>query len=298
MNRPELTNEKFVSREIGAERLYRTGDLVRYMPDGTLAFLAAPDHQVKIRGYRIELAEIEAQLLRIDGVRETVVVARGEGSDKYLAAYVVGNVADSDVLRAALAQTLPDYMIPTAFIFLTALPLNTNGKVDRKALPEPERQSRALYVAPANDTEARIAEIWQQTLKLDAAVSATANFFELGGHSLLATRIAAAMSEAFGKTLPVRALFEHNTVRTLAAHVDRQQATAQAVIGKADRSQPLPLSFSQQRLWFIDQLAEGSTQYNMPSAFRVSGVLNARRAAIHLRCHRGAARGAAHELRR
>jgi amino acid adenylation domain-containing protein len=274
MNRPELTHEKFVSPEPGTGRLYRTGDLVRYMADGSLAFLGRTDHQVKIRGYRIELAEIEAQLLRIGGVRETVVVARGEGSDKYLAAYVVGNAADADILRAALAQTLPDYMIPTAFVFLTALPLNTNGKVDRNALPEPERQSRDLYVAPANDTETRIAEIWQQTLKLDDVVSATANFFELGGHSLLATRIAAAMSEAFGKTLPVRAIFEHNTVRTLAAHVDQQQETAQAVIVKADRTQPLPLSFSQQRLWFIDQLAEGSTQYNMPSAFRVRGVLD------------------------
>jgi len=270
LNRAELTAERFAT--IRGERLYRTGDLVRYLPDGNLTFIGRTDDQVKVRGYRIELGEIEAQLRRIANVREAAVAARGEAGDKYLAAYIVGE-ATVDELRAALQQTLPDYMIPTAFVTMSALPLNANGKVDRKALPEPERQA-ATYVAPETETEARIAELWQQILKLDAPVSVLANFFDLGGHSLIATRIASAVSEALGKTMPVRALFEHNTVRALAAHLDRQNVTVHAAIPVVDRTGDLPLSFAQQRLWFIDQLAGGSAQYNMPAALRLTGKLD------------------------
>ncbi|HEV7922516.1 MAG TPA: amino acid adenylation domain-containing protein [Thermoanaerobaculia bacterium] len=266
LNRPELTAERFA--EIRGERLYRTGDLVRYLPDGSLAFIGRTDDQVKVRGYRIELGEIEAQLLRLAGVREAAVAVRGDS----LAAYIVGE-ATADELRAALKQTLPDYMIPSAFVTMPALPLNANGKVDRKALPEPERQA-AVYVAPATETEACIAGLWQEILKLEAPVSVEANFFDLGGHSLIATRIASAISEALGKAMPVRALFEHNTVRALAAHLDQQHATVHTAIPVADRTEPLPLSFAQQRLWFIDQLAGGSAQYNMPLALRLTGALD------------------------
>ena len=264
LNRPELTAEKFVV--IGGERLYRTGDLVRHLADGSLAFIGRTDDQVKIRGHRIELAEIEAQLARIDGVREAVVAAKGEGSEKYLAAYFVGDVATEE-LKHALQRTLPEAMIPSAFVSMDALPLNANGKVDRKALPEPVRQS-VEYVAPEGETETRIAEVWQRVLKLEGAVSATANFFELGGHSLLATRIASALG------VSVRALFEHATVRALAAHLDAVNAKTHEAIPVASRDGLLPLSYAQQRLWFIDRLGEGSAHYNIPLALHLRGTLN------------------------
>jgi amino acid adenylation domain-containing protein len=279
-NRPELTAEKFITpktrnpqSEIACDRLYRTGDLVRVLPDGGLAFIGRIDDQVKIRGFRIEPGEIETQLLRVEGVREAVVLVKGSGSDKYLAAYVVADLT-AEALRPSLQQTLPGYMMPAAFVLLPSLPLNANGKVDRHALPEPERQAVEAYVAPSTETEARLAAIWKEVLKLDAEVSVTGNFFELGGDSLLATRIASVVSQAFDRTLPVRALFEHNSVRALARHLEQQAVTTHAAIPIADRTQPLPLSFAQQRLWFIDQLEEGSAQYNMPAALRLQGSLD------------------------
>ncbi len=280
-NRPELTAEKFVSPAIGHRqseavpaRLYRTGDLVRYLPDGTLAFLGRIDNQVKLRGFRIEPGEIEVQLGRVEGVREVAVVVRGEGSGKYLAAYLVldDESTDADV-RQSLRLTLPEHMIPAAFVRMPSLPLNANGKVDRHALPEPELQEQHDYVAPETETETRVAAIWQDVLKLDR-VSVTASFFELGGHSLLATRVASAIAQAFGKTVPVRALFEYNTVRTLTAHLDERRGATYRAIPIASRNEPPPASFAQQRLWFIDQLEQGSTQYNMPAALRLTGNLN------------------------
>ena len=266
------TAEKFVT--VGGERLYKTGDLVRVLPDGNLAFIGRIDEQVKIRGFRIEPGEIETQLLRIDGVSEAVVVVKGEGAGKFLAAYVVTD-ADPDLVREELRRALPDYMIPSAFVRMETLPLNANGKVDRKALPEPERQTQRAYAAPSTESESRIAAIWQEILRLDQPVSATANFFELGGDSLLAMRITSAIGDAFGKTLAVRALFEHNTLRALAAYVDRLPANVAAAIPAVPRHEPLPLSFAQQRLWFIDQLEQGSAQYNMPAALRLRGALDA-----------------------
>ncbi len=246
---------------------------MRFLPDGGLAFTGRIDDQVKIRGFRIEPGEIETQLLRVEGVREAVVVVQGSGSDKYLAAYVASDLT-AEALRQSLQQTLPGYMMPAAFMLLPSLPLNANGKVDRHALPEPERQTVEAYVAPSTETEARLAAIWKEVLRLDAEVSVTGNFFELGGDSLLATRIASVVSQAFGRTLPVRALFEHNNVRALARHLEQQDETAHAAIPIADRTRPLPLSFAQQRLWFIDQLEEGSAQYNVPGALRLSGSLD------------------------
>ena len=273
-NQPALTAEKFVVLPDTQERLYRTGDLVRYLPDGTLSFLGRIDHQVKLRGFRIEPGEIEVQLGRVAGVREAAVMVRGEGSGKYLAAYLVldDESTDADV-RQSLRQSLPEHMIPAAFVRMPSLPLNANGKVDRHALPEPERQEQHDYTAPETATEIRVAAIWQDVLKLDR-VSVTANFFELGGHSLLATRVASAIAEAFGKTVPVRALFEHNTVRTFAAHLDGQSGATYRAIPVVSRTEPLPAAFAQQRLWFIDQLEQGSTQYNMPAALRLTGNLN------------------------
>jgi len=269
LNRAELTAEKFVT--LRGERLYRTGDLVRRTEDGNLAFLGRTDDQVKVRGFRIELGEVEAALLRAPGIDEAVVIAKGEGSDKRLVAYVAGAGADS--VRETLERTLPAHMVPSAFVTMEALPLNANGKIDRKALPEPERIA-VEYVVPSNATEERVAALWQEILKLDTPVSVTANFFDLGGHSLLATRIVSAIAEAFDKVVPVRAIFEHNTVRSLSSYLGQQGVTAYQAIPAVPRDGALPLSFAQQRLWFIDQLEEGSAQYNMPAALRLRGELN------------------------
>ncbi|HSF38933.1 MAG TPA: condensation domain-containing protein, partial [Thermoanaerobaculia bacterium] len=274
--RPELTAERFVPDPFGSDpggRLYRTGDLVRQRADGAVEFLGRLDGQVKIRGFRIEPGEIEAALLALPGVREAVVVVR----DQRLVAYVAGEVA-ADSLRAALRERLPDYMVPAAFVTLEALPLNPNGKVDRKALPAPEAQSAPeTYRAPRTPVEEVVAGIWAELLGVER-VGADADFFELGGHSLLATRVASRLREAFGVELPLHDVFEAPRLSDLAARVEaaRRAGTPASVppLRPVPREGDLPLSFAQERLWFIDQLEPGSPLYNVAAALRVSGPLD------------------------
>jgi amino acid adenylation domain-containing protein len=240
LNRADLTAQSFVphpySKHPGA-RLYKTGDLARYLPDGNIEFLGRLDHQVKIRGFRIELGEIEAVLSQHPAVRETVVVAREEvdnpksaiqnlNSDKWLVAYVVSTcdaVVTSDELRAFLKEKLPDYMVPARFVFLDAMPLTSNGKLDRKALPEPDSGNCELvasFVAPRTVVEELIAEIWAEVLKLDK-FGMHDNFFDRGGHSLKATQVISRVRETFRIDLPVRVLFEAPTVAEFASRVEQ-----------------------------------------------------------------------------
>ncbi|HEX4494252.1 MAG TPA: amino acid adenylation domain-containing protein, partial [Thermoanaerobaculia bacterium] len=283
LHRPDLTAERLVPdpfgmSEEGGERLYRTGDLGRRLPDGTIEFLGRSDHQVKIRGFRIELGEIEAALLSQPGVREAAVLARSGG----LAAYVAGD-ASAGALRAALGERLPDYMIPTTFVALPALPLTANGKVDREALPVPERQSAPeTFVAPRTPIEEVLAGIWGELLGLDR-VGAGDHFFALGGHSLLATQVMSRLRAAFGVEMPLRDLFEAPTVAALAVRVEAARRSGAALAVPPLRPMPregaLPLSFAlsfaQQRLWLIDQLSPGSPLYNLAVALRVEGPLDA-----------------------
>jgi amino acid adenylation domain-containing protein len=285
VNRPELTAERFVPHpwESGG-RLYRTGDLVRRRPDGAIEFLGRLDHQVKIRGFRIEPGEIEAILAGHPDLREAVVLAPDDPTGgRRLVAWVVpysgaslGNAAPA--LRVWLQERLPEYMVPTAFVVLDALPLTPNGKVDRKALPAPE-QVRAVdetsYAAPADPVEELLAGLWGEVLRLDR-VSVHDDFFALGGHSLLATQVVSRVREVFGVELPLRAFFEAPTVARLAQVVREGQAAAgprPPALVPVPREGDLPLSFAQQRLWFLDQLEPGSTAYNIPSAIRLSGEL-------------------------
>ena len=279
------------------DRLYRTGDLARRRPDGALEFLGRLDGQVKIRGFRIEPGEVEAALAALPGVRQAAVVVRepaedgageqserGERRERRLVAYTAGP-APADDLRAALRERLPDYMVPAAFVTLDALPLTPNGKVDRKALPEPERQSAPeAYQAPRTPVEEVVAGIWAELLGRER-VGADDHFFALGGHSLLAARVTSRLRRAFGVELPVRDLFEAPTVAGLAARVEagikelRRTGAEPAVppllpMSPASRRGDLPLSFAQQRLWFIDQLEPGSPLYNMPVVLRVEGPLD------------------------
>jgi amino acid adenylation domain-containing protein/non-ribosomal peptide synthase protein (TIGR01720 family) len=275
VNQPELTAEKFIPNPFGEGRLYKSGDLVRYLPEGNLEFLGRVDHQVKIRGYRIEPGEIESVIKQT--AKDALVIAQGEGEHKALVAYVICD--DLAEVKTRVKSALPDYMVPAAWCALEAFPLNANGKIDRKALPAIDRAATNEYLAPETETEQKLAEIWREILKLESEPSVGSNFFELGGHSLLATRVVSAVSQTFHKTLPVRALFEHNSVRALAAHLEAQSETAHQHIPRAPRDGELPLSFAQQRLWFVDQLEPDSAQYNIPIALRLKGSLD--RDAMH-----------------
>ncbi|MFN7945818.1 MAG: amino acid adenylation domain-containing protein [Blastocatellia bacterium] len=299
LNRPELTAEKFIAWSVvsgqwsvvsdkdngqrttdNGQRLYRTGDLARYLPDGNIEFLGRLDHQVKIRGLRIELGEIEAALLRHPAVREAAVIAREDApGDKRLVAYVAGD-AEAGQLREHLRQSLPDFLIPAAFVALDEMPLSPNGKVDRKRLPAPDAAALPTtghYVAPRNQIEELLCEIYAAVLSLER-VGIHDNFFDLGGHSLLATQLISRVREAFEIELPLQALFADPDVAGLAAQVTAALQAGQGVaappLTATARDGKLPLSFAQQRLWFLDQLEPNSPFYNNPSAFRLKGTLD------------------------
>ncbi|WP_133822070.1 non-ribosomal peptide synthetase, partial [Tahibacter aquaticus] len=282
LNRAELTAERFIAdpfSEVANARLYKTGDLGRWLADGNIEYLGRNDFQVKIRGFRIELGEIEAQLSACAGVREAVVLAREDiAGDPRLVAYAIaqdGIALSAPALREALARELAAYMLPAAFVFLREWPLTPNGKLDRKALPAADLSSPSTrdYADPQGATEQAIAAIWQRLLGVER-VGRYDHFFERGGHSLLATRVVGEIGKALGKPLALRALFEYPQLDSLAARVDAQAASGHAAIGRADRAAALPLSFAQQRLWFIDQLEGSSAQYNMPLALRLQGRLD------------------------
>jgi amino acid adenylation domain-containing protein/non-ribosomal peptide synthase protein (TIGR01720 family) len=287
LHRPDLTAEKFIPHPFSPEpgaRLYKTGDLARYLPEGAIEFLGRLDQQVKIRGFRIELGEIEAVLRHHPAVGEVVVLARDEGpGEKRLVAYVVPLPAQSvplSELRSFLQAKLPDYMVPAAFVLLPALPLTPNGKLDRRALPPPEQgrpELKRAYVAPRTPTEEVVAGLWAQVLGIEQ-VGVEDNFFELGGHSLLATQVLSRLRTAFQVELPLRALFEAPTVAGLAQSIEAARQAEQGLsappLGPVPRAGALPLSFAQQRLWFLDQLVPDNPFYNMPSAVRLQGQLD------------------------
>ena len=294
LHRPELTAERFQPDPFGppGSRMYRTGDRVRWRADGQLEFLGRVDFQVKVRGFRIEPGEIEAVLAQHPAVQQAVVLAREDKpGDKRLVAYVVPtsplplgegrgegidppglNLAD---LRAFLLRKLPEYLVPSAFVPLASFPLNTSGKVDRRALPAPEgtNLARRPYVAPGDDVERKLAGIWSKLLGVEKP-GAEDHFFELGGHSLLATQVASRLRATFGVELPLRAVFEAPTLSALAARIRAASASSAPPLRPAPRTGPLPLSFAQQRLWFLHQLHPTSAAYNLPAALRLEGELN------------------------
>ncbi|AEI67143.1 non-ribosomal peptide synthase/polyketide synthase [Corallococcus macrosporus] len=284
VGRPELTAERFVPSPYGdGERLYRTGDMVRWLGNGTLEFLGRGDTQVKVRGYRIELGEVEAALAQHAGVNEAVVVAREDGSEgKRLVAYVTpreGSELEAGALRSHMKQRLPEYMVPSAYVVLETLPLTPNGKVDRKALPAPEAAGPKAehFQAPRTATEQKLAAIFSEVLNVDR-ISVSDDFFELGGHSLLATQLVSRVREAFQVELPLRTVFECRTVAALAerlVHDSGRGATRRGPpLVRTARGGPIPLSFAQQRLWFLHQLEPNSASYNVPVAVKLSGTLD------------------------
>ncbi|WP_207268115.1 non-ribosomal peptide synthetase [Pseudomonas sp. FW305-28] len=283
LNRAELSAERFITDPFSSEpnaRLYKTGDLGRWLADGTLEYLGRNDFQVKIRGFRIELGEIENALVAYPGIREAVVIARedspGDSDSKRLVAYVCGDPVPAEQLRSALLSGLPEYMVPSAFVHLDALPLTANGKLDRRALPAPGQESLAskTYEAPEGDTEIAIAEIWKGLLHLDQ-VGRHDGFLELGGHSLLAVQLLSRLRRKLGARVTLRELFDAPTVRGLAALVHGASPTEAVSIPLANRAGRLPLSFSQQRLWFLDHLDHAAgAAYHLPLALSLKGVLD------------------------
>ena len=290
LNRPELTAERFLPDPLVASaRMYRTGDLARYLPDGRLVYLGRNDRQVKVRGFRVELGEIEARLTALALVSEAVVLARDAsegGAEQRLVAYVVPQDADLDsaalvtTLRTELAAQLPDYMLPSAFVRLAELPLTSNGKLDRKALPAPDDEAYAsrAYVAPQGALEQAMAGLWQALLETQQ-VGREDDFFELGGHSLLAVRLMVHIRQTFGAELPVVTLFANPTLAALSRAVaeaggDLAAPVESSSIPALPRDGRLPLSFAQQRLWFLSQWEGVSVIYHVPTALRMRGTID------------------------
>ncbi|MEK1905933.1 MAG: amino acid adenylation domain-containing protein, partial [Pseudomonas sp.] len=271
--RPELTAERFLPDPFGAagERMYRTGDLVRWREDGTLDYLGRVDHQVKIRGFRIELGEIESQLLALGGVQEAAVIARETPTGKQLVGYVVArNNSDANALRAELAKTLPDYMVPAQIIALAKLPLTPAGKLDRAALPEPTWQSQS-YEAPQSDNERILAAIWAEVLGVER-VGRQDHFFELGGDSIVALKVVSRIRQQ-GLQLPLKALFEQSRLADCASALQRESADAPK-LRALPRGGDLLLSHAQQRLWFLNRLDPSNGAYHMPAGLDLQGRLD------------------------
>jgi amino acid adenylation domain-containing protein len=294
---PDLTSERFVPNpfsSVPGTRMYRTSDLTRFLPDGTIEYLGRMDYQVKIRGFRIELGDIENALDSHSSVRQSIVMAcEDELGDKRLVAYVVPDLEhnDSNVaatedvqntelfpkLRRWLGDRLPEFMIPAAFVLLDSMPLSPNGKINRSALPVPElsRDETSTYIAPRTPLETNLAEIWSEVLHV-SQVGAQDNFFSLGGHSLLATQVISRIQKSMGIVLPLRAIFEFPTISELGIKLTEITPIA-AILPSLElipRDGSLPLSFAQQRMWFLDQLEPGKPHYNIPCALRISSSLN------------------------
>ncbi len=285
LGRPELTAERFVPDPFGepGARLYRSGDRARWRADGELEFVGRLDFQAKIRGFRVEPGEVEGVLAGHPGVREAAVVVREAApGERRLVAYATAEGGAELVpagVRAYLAERMPDHMVPAAVVLLDAMPLTANGKVDRRALPDPDPVAAAEEpVAPRTPTEEVVAGIFAGVLGT-GRVGAGDDFFDLGGHSLLATRVAARVREALGVEMPLRTLFEAPTVAGLAARVDallRAGGGRQAPpVLPVPRDRPLPLSFAQQRLWLVEQVEPGTAAYNIPVPMRLRGPVNA-----------------------
>ncbi|MCP3773384.1 amino acid adenylation domain-containing protein [Paenibacillus sp. MZ04-78.2] len=282
LNWPQLTEEKFVAHPFReGERLYRTGDLARWLPDGSIEYVGRLDHQVKIRGFRVETGEIEQRLRLHDRVLDCIVIAREDDAGRaYLCAYVVSEEPlTRSELSAFLAEQLPNYMVPSWFVMLSRLPINANGKVDRRALPEPEREAEsASYAPPASEAEQGLAELWKELLGL-RTVGVHDRFFDAGGHSLHVAVLRGKIERRFGVRLSIAELFEHATIREQAERIGQagKPAGGGQAIEKAPEREHYPLHPAQKRLFFIGQMEQVGTAYNTPMLLKIEGSVDRRR---------------------
>ncbi len=292
LNLDAMTAERFIDNPFyrqgrgGSRKIYRTGDLMRYLPDGRLAFLGRVDDQVKVRGYRIELGEVETQLGQLEGVDSAVVMAQNIAGLAQLVGYVkpLTAVAEDKIgdyaaeVKATLAQTLPQYMVPSVIMVIAQWPLTPSGKIDKKALPSAEGSDLAgEFVAPSTPSQQLLAEIWAGLLNIASdSVSAKANFFDLGGHSLLSIRLVSEIRERSEVEISVQNIFERPVLEDMAQLLEQgvKGQTRPPLQALSRQSDQQPVSFAQQRLWFIDSLQGGSSEYNMPMAFEITGQLD------------------------
>ncbi|MEM8906776.1 MAG: amino acid adenylation domain-containing protein, partial [Bacteroidota bacterium] len=279
LNRPELNEEKFILdpfQPATRQRVYKTGDLARWLDHGQIEFIGRRDQQVKIRGYRVELSEIEHCMQQSSLVRQSVVLTQTDslGNNNLIAYLVPEGQFDKAKLQATLAQQLPEYMVPQVFLPLETLPLDSNGKVNRASLPIPDTfpLESKVFVAPHGDIEIQIAKIWEELLDIEQ-VGLHDNFFALGGHSLLAIRVIAQMAELNFADLDIRDLFNHPTIAELAKKLEPSNELVDIPLLRVqERPKRIPLSFAQERLWFVDQL-NGSLEYHTPNILRIKGAL-------------------------
>ncbi|HGN0511932.1 TPA: amino acid adenylation domain-containing protein, partial [Pseudomonas aeruginosa] len=278
-DRPGLTAERFLPDPFGepGSRLYRTGDLARRRGDGVIEYMGRADHQVKIRGFRIELGEVEARLMDLEGIREAAALAL----DGQLVAYLVAEGGEDETrqpalrerIRTALRASLPDYMVPSHLLFLERMPLSPNGKLDRRALPKPDAGlMQHDHMAPASALEKDVAAIWGELLGVER-VGLTDNFFELGGHSLLATRLVSRIRQDLGIEVSLKSLFEQPVLQGFVESLGEKPAEVPPIM-PVTREQPLPLSYAQERQWFLWQLEPESAAYHIPAALRLRGGLD------------------------
>ncbi|MEM1391731.1 MAG: amino acid adenylation domain-containing protein [Cyanobacteria bacterium P01_H01_bin.150] len=287
LNRPELTSERFIQNPFDgskSQRLYKTGDLARYRDDGNIEYIGRIDNQVKVRGFRIELGEIEAIINAHPQVKQAVVIVKEDiNNDKRLVAYVIfEELTTAKELREYLKSQLPEYMVPSAFVTLDTLPLTPNGKVDRKALQTADTDADTIereneYVAPRTESEETIANIFAEVLSVKN-VGIHDNFFSLGGHSLLATQLISKLRVAFSSEIPLRTVFESPTVAELEPILTKTSASNKGLtlpqIQPRTEGEELPLSWSQERLWFLNELEDSSSTYNIPGAISINGNLD------------------------
>ncbi|NDI35231.1 non-ribosomal peptide synthetase [Chengkuizengella sediminis] len=276
LNRPELTAEKFIDHPFQpGEKMYKTGDLARWLPDGNIEYLGRNDHQVKIRGHRIELGEIEKHLITHESIQEVVVIARDDDAHLYLCAYFTSKInMNTSTLKSYLSQIVPEYMVPNHFIQLDEMPINSNGKLDRKKLPAPSQQLQTSFVAPRNLTEETLKNIWGQVLEVER-ISIHQNFFELGGHSLKATLLVSKVYREMNVEIKVRDVFSFNTIAKLSNHISKLAKSSISPIQPLEKKQYYDVSAAQKRMYVLNELeGENSIAYNMPSVFQVKGDFN------------------------
>jgi amino acid adenylation domain-containing protein len=274
LNRPELTAEKFVENPfLTGERMYKTGDLARWLSDGNVEYVGRVDHQVKIRGHRIEQGEIEDHLLKHVNINESLVVERFDAQgDSYLCAYLVADKELAiEVLRNHLSQSLPEYMIPTSFVQLKEMPLTPNGKIDRKALPEPDGKlfTETEYVAPGSVVEEKVVQIWQEVLKVEG-IGIKHGFFELGGHSLKAIKMMSRINEEFGIAINLGDIFQNPTVYGMSQLIEKKEIQNDTGIEAVSKQDYYELSHAHKRIWFAHQLNPNSSAYNISSCIILS----------------------------
>lgn len=273
INRPELTAERFVPNPFEAgKRMYKTGDLAKWLPDGNIEYLGRIDNQVKIRGYRVELGEIEAQLIKHEAIKEAVVLAKEDkNNNKYACAYIVADkqlTAEGGLtvaeLRRYLSKELPEYMIPAYFVQLDNIPVNRNGKIDKRALPEPAENinTGTEYQAARNELEQKLTEIWQRVLEVEN-IGIHDNFFELGGHSLKAMQIVNQIHKTLNMQISFKEFFDYQTIASLGEYLKNSEGMEYEQIEKLPKQDYYELSYAQQRLWIINQKEPGNTAYNM-----------------------------------